>query len=65
MILQIHSEKRTTLGLNLVFVGFPLSINHIWRFPGHVSIQILEFARINGLLLFQITREVNNSHIPL
>jgi len=52
MILQIHSEKRTTLGLNLVFGGFPLSINHTRRFPGRVFMQILEIAQKNGLLLF-------------
>ena len=44
MILQICSEVRTELGLKLVFGGFPLSINHIRRFPGHVFIQILEIA---------------------
>ena len=52
MILQIHSEKRTTLALNLVFGGFPLSIDHTRRFPGRVFIQILEIAQKNGLLFF-------------
>ena len=52
MILHIHSGKRTTLGLNLVFGGFPLSIDHNRRFPGHVFIQILEIAQKNGMLFF-------------
>ena len=65
MILLIRSEIRTVLGLNLVFGGFPLSIDHIRRFSGHVFIQILEFAQKNGLLFFQNVRKVNNSQITL
>ena len=65
MILPIRSEIRTILGLNLVFGGFPLSIDHIRRFPGHVFIQILEIAQINGLLVFQNVRKVNDLQITL
>ena len=65
MILQVYSEKGTTLGLNLVFVGFPLSFDHIRRFPGQVFIQILEIAQKNGLLFFQNVRKGNNSQIAL
>ena len=65
MILQIHEEIRTTLGLDSVVARFPLSIGHIWHFPGHVCIQILEIAQINGLLFFQNIMKVNNSHITL
>ena len=65
MILPIRSEIRTILGLNLVFGGFPLSIDHIRRFPGHVFIQILEIAQKNGFLFYQYIRKVNDLQISL
>ena len=65
MILQIHKEIRTTLGLDSVVGGFPLTIDHIRHFPGHVFIQILEIAQINGLLFFQNILKVKNSQITL
>ena len=65
MILQIYEEIRTTLGLDSVVGGFPLSIDHIRHLLGHVCIQILEIAQINGLLFFQNVMKVNNSQITL
>ena len=65
MTLQIPEEIKTTSGLDLVFRRFPLSIDQILCFPGHVFIQILEIAQKNGLLFFQNVRKVNNSQITL
>ena len=60
MILHIHEEIRTTLGLDSVVGGFPLSIDQIRHLPGHVCRQILEIAQINGLLFYQNIMKVNN-----
>ena len=53
MILQIHEEMTTTSGLDLVFSRFPLSIDQIWCFPGHVFIQILEIAQKTDCFFFK------------